>query len=329
MEVYRRLIVVLIAFTFFLVCSDSGFALTRLRVGFAGLSNEYIVFYVGNELGRFKEQGLDTEIITFSGGSSMLQAILAGELNIILVGGTFVQAALRGADLAAIATPMDTFPYALVVKSSIENPERLTGTKLGISRFGTASELGLRAALKKVGVDPDISKVTIMQVGDQANRLAALQSGSIDGTVLVPPSTWVAEKFGFRVLLGMAQLKLPFPQQNVVTRKSFIAKSPEVVEAFLRGCLAAIRDAKIEKEKTVNVMAKYLRLDIAKDRDLLEAAQRDVAVKQLRRKPYPALEAIRVVLGQYSNEPKDPREFVDESFMKKNDESGFIDALYR
>ena len=329
MKIYGRSNVVLIAFTFFLFCYDSSFALTRLRVGLAGLSNEYIAVYVGKELGRFKEQGLDTEIITFSGGSSMLQAMLAGELSIILVGGTFVQVALRGADLVAVATPVDTFPYALVVKSSIGKPEQLKGTKLGISRFGTASELGLRAALKKVGVDPETSKITIMQVGDQANRFAALQSGSIDGTVLVPPSTWVAEKLGFKVLLDMAQLKLPFPQQNVVTRKSFIEKSPEVVEAFLKAYVAAIRDAKIEKEKTVNVMAKYLRLDIGKDRDLLEAGQREIAIKQIRQKPYPALEAIRVVLGQYSKEPKDPKEFVDERFMRKLDESGFIDALYR
>jgi NitT/TauT family transport system substrate-binding protein len=229
----------------------------------------------------------------------------------------------------AVATPVDTFPYALVVKPSIEKPEQLRGSKLGISRFGTASELGLRAALGKVGVDPETSKVTIMQVGDQANRFAALQSGSIDGTVLVPPSTWVAEKLGFRVLIDMAQLKLPFPQQNVVTRRGFIQKSPEVVEAFLKGFVAAIRDAKIEKEKTVNVMAKYLRLDIATNRDLLEAAQRDLAVKQIRQKPYPALEAIKVVLGQYSKEPKDPKEFVDERFMRRIDQSGFIDALYR
>lgn len=329
MRIHRRRMIVLLAFTLFLLCSDSSRAQTKLRVGLAGLSNEYIAIYVGQELGRFKEQGLDAEIITFSGGSPMLQAMLSGELNIIVVGGTFVQATLRGADLVAVATPIDTFPYGLVVKSSIGKPEQLKGTKLGISRFGTASELGLRAALGKVGVDPEASKITIVQVGDQPTRFAALQSGSIDGTVLVPPSTWVAEKLGFRVLLDMAQLKLPFPQQNVVTRRSFIEKSPEVAEAFLKGFVAAIRDAKIEKEKTVSVLAKYLRLDIAKDRDLLEAAQRDLAVKQIRQKPYPALEAIKVVVAQYSKEPKDPKEFVDERFMRKIDQSGFIDALYK
>jgi NitT/TauT family transport system substrate-binding protein len=329
MKIQRRSLMAFLTSGFFLFCSDPAFAQTKLRVGLAGLSNEYIAFYVGKEMGRFKEQGLDTEIITFSGGSPMLQAMLAGELNLIVVGGTFVQATLRGADLVAVATPLDTFPYGLVVKSSIGKPDQLKGTKLGISRFGTASELGLRAALHKVGVDPETSKITIMQVGDQASRFAALQSGAIDGTVLVPPSTWVAEKLGFKILLDMAPLTLPFPQQNVVTRRNFIERSPEVVEAFLKGSVAAIRDAKIEKEKTVNVLAKYLRLDIAKDRDLLEAAQRDLAVKQIRQKPYPALEAIRVVLGQYSKEPKDPKEFVDERFMRKLDESGFIDALYR
>ncbi|HSE86537.1 MAG TPA: ABC transporter substrate-binding protein, partial [Candidatus Binatia bacterium] len=76
MRIHRRRMTVLLAFTLFLLCSDSSRAQTKLRVGLAGLSNEYIAIYVGQELGRFKEQGLDAEIITFSGGSPMLQAML-------------------------------------------------------------------------------------------------------------------------------------------------------------------------------------------------------------------------------------------------------------
>jgi ABC-type nitrate/sulfonate/bicarbonate transport system substrate-binding protein len=82
----------------------------KLRIGIAGLTNEYIAVWVAKELGRFKEQGIDLELITFSGGSTMLQATLAGELSVVFVGGFFVQAGLGGADLVTVATPIILFP---------------------------------------------------------------------------------------------------------------------------------------------------------------------------------------------------------------------------
>ncbi len=303
-------------------------AAMRVRIGIAGLANDYIAVWVGKDLGRFREQGIDPEIITFSGGSAMLQAMLAGELNVAFVGGVFVQASLRGADLVTVATPIDTFPYQLVVKSSIQKPEQLRGKRLGISRFGSASELGLRMALKKIGVDPEKSNVTIMQVGGQTDRFAALKSGVVDGTVFAAPFTGVASKLGFNVLLDMKKLGLPFPQQNIVARKSFIEKNAALIEALLKAYVAGIRDAKMEKEKTIQIMARYLRMDQVKDRELLEDAQNEVAVGLLRKKPYPSVDGMKVVLSQYSKEPIDPGRFIDDRFLIKIDKSGFIDSLY-
>lgn len=307
---------------------DAAPAAMKLRIGIAGLTNEYIAVWVGKDLGRFRDQGIDPEIITFSGGSAMLQAMMAGEVNVVFVGGVFVQASLRGADLVTVATPIDTFPYQLVVKSSIQKPEQLRGTKLGISRFGSASEIGLRMALKKVGVDPEKSNVTILQVGGQTDRFAALRSGVVDGSLFAAPFTGAARKLGFSVLLDMKALNLPFPQQNLVARKSFIEKNRSLIEALLRAYVAAIRDAKVEKEKTIQIMARYLRLDPVRDRELLEDAQNDVAVGLLRKKPYPSLEGIKIVLAQYSAERADPLRFMDDSFLKEIDKSGFIDSLY-
>ena len=95
---------------------------------------------------------------------------------------------------------------------------------MGISRFGTASEIGLRMALKKVGLDPEKSRVTIMQVGGQTDRFTALRSGVVDGSLFAAPFTGAARKLGFNVLLDMKRLGLLFPQQNIVARKSFIEK---------------------------------------------------------------------------------------------------------
>lgn len=328
MKVPRKAFVMLGLLSLAIVFSRSGADAMKLRMGIAGLTNEYIAVWVAKELGRFKEQGIDLELITFSGGSTMLQAMLAGELNVVFVGGVFVQAALRGADLVTVATPIDTFPYQLVVKSSIQRPEQLEGKKLGIRRFGSASEIGLRMALKKVGIDPEKSRVTIIQVGGQTDRFAALRSGVVDGSLFAAPFSGAAEKLGFNMLLDMKKLNLPFPQQNIVARKSFVERNEALIEAVLKAYTAGIRDAKIEKEKTIHIMARYLRMDQLKDRELLEDAQNEVAVGLLRKKPYPSVEGIKVVLAQYSRETIDPGRFIDDRFVRKIDKSGFIDSLY-
>jgi len=198
---------------------------------------------------------------------------------------------------------------------------------LGISRFGTASEIGLRMALKKVGLDPEKSRVTIMQVGGQTDRFTALRSGAVDGSLFAAPFTGAARKLGFNVLLDMKRLGLLFPQQNIVARKSFIEKNEALIEALVKAYIAGIRDAKIEKEKTIQIMARYLRMDQVKDRELLEDAQSEVA-GLLHKKPYPSVEGIKVALGQYSREPIDPGRFINDRFVRKIDESKFIDSLY-
>ena len=326
-KVFRKAFVLLELLSLALVFASSGSAAMKLRMGIAGLTNEYIAVWVAKELGRFKEQGIELELITFSGGSTMLQAALAGELSVVFVGGVFVQANRGGADLVTVATPIDTFPYQLVVKSSIQRPEQLEGKKLGISRFGTASEIGLRMALKKVGLDPEKSRVTIMQVGGQTDRFTALRSGVVDGSLFAAPFTGAARKLGFNVLLDMKRLGLLFPQQNIVARKSFVEKNEALIEALVKAYIAGIRDAKIEKEKTIQIMARYLRMDQVKDRELLEDAQSEVA-GLLHKKPYPSVEGIKVALGQYSRELIDPGRFIDDRFVRKIDESGFIDSLY-
>jgi hypothetical protein len=69
-------------------------------------------------------------------------------------------------------------------------------------------------------------------------------------------------------------------------------------------------------------------MDQVKDRELLEDAQSEVAVGLLRKKPYPSVEGIKVVLGQYSREPIDPGRFINDRFVRNIDENGFIDSLY-
>ena len=117
------------------------------------------------------------------GGTQLAQAVIGASIPIAVMGGAYLTAAVRGADLVMIATHMDKFPYSLIVKPNIKKVEDLKGTKLAISRFGSSSDAGLRVALQKLGLNPD-KDVTILQVGGQTERFAALKGGTVDGTVV-------------------------------------------------------------------------------------------------------------------------------------------------
>ena len=69
------------------------------------------------------------------------------------MGGAYLTAAVRGADLVMIATHMDKFPYSLIVKPNIKKVEDLKGTKLAISRFGSSQRCRFACVAAKTGFE--------------------------------------------------------------------------------------------------------------------------------------------------------------------------------
>ncbi len=122
-----------------------------------------------------------------------MRALAAGEVEVIGGSGAFpIVASLQGLDNIIIAASQKFLDYQLLVLPRLEKPTDLIGKKLGISTFGTASDFALRDILLQVGIDP--AKVAIVQTGDTSARLASLLSGNIDGTILNPPTSFMARK---------------------------------------------------------------------------------------------------------------------------------------
>lgn len=305
----------------------------NIRIGIPGLSAEFTPVWAAKDRGRLKKQGLETEIIVMQGGTQLVQALVGGSLDFAVMGGAYLSGAVRGADLVMVATHMDKFPYSLIVKPSIKRAEDLKGAKLAISRFGSSSDAGLRVALQRSGINPD-KDVTILQVGGQTERYAALRSGVIDGTVVIPPLSSAAQRAGFNSIVNMAKLGIPFPQEGVVASRQYIATKRDTLLRFLRGYLEAVRDLKAEKEFAIAVMAKHLRMDPKKDREALEDSFQEVVIEQMLKIPYPSLEAVKMgieLLGKDrpAKASGDAKDYVDTSLMQELEKSGFIASLYK
>jgi NitT/TauT family transport system substrate-binding protein len=304
-----------------------------VRVGVSGLSAEFTPVWAANDRGIFKKYGFDTEVIVMQGGTQLAQAIIGGSIPFGVMGGAYLTAAVRGADLIMIATHMDKFPYSLIVKPSIKRTEDLKGSRLAISRFGSASDAGLRVSLQKLGINPD-RDVTILQVGGQTSRFAALKAGTVDGTVVIPPLSGAAQRLGYSAIINMTEMGIPYPQEGVVVSRQLLATRRDTVMRFLKTYLEGVRELKTDKEFAISIMAKYLRMDPRKDREALEDSFQEVIIEQMLKVPQINLEAVKVALDllgkeRPANASTNPRDYVDGSLMQELIKTGFTEGLYK
>src|SRR5262245_44391256 len=233
----------------YLLVPVGGNAQTTVRIAFNGFGG-VAPLYLGQEVGIFKKQNLNLELIFIPGGSLSLQALIGKSLDLLMTGGPpVINAYLQGARIKIISGVTNLLPYTFVVTAGIRNAEQVKGKKIGISRFGSNTDYVVRLALNQFSLTPN--DVQIIQVGGSQARLVALQSGAIQATVLSPEETLVAQKMGFRVLLDFIEKGIEFPHVNFVAREDYLDTQPQTVRMFMRAYLEAVRYYKTHRGEAV------------------------------------------------------------------------------
>jgi NitT/TauT family transport system substrate-binding protein len=313
----------------------SGFTqpLHKFTGGYAGVDVPQLPIWLAKEAGIFKRNGLDVQLVSFTGGPTAIAALISGDVPITQVSAPgVIRSNLYGADVVLIAGVTPTLDFWLVSRPDIKTPEQLRGGSIGIGRFGGVNDFTLDFLLPKFGLTVG-KDVTIRQVGSVPVRLTAVETGQIHATLLSPPSSLLAQKRGLRVLADVAALGMVFQHTSVVTTRRFIKEQPDIVRRYIKSHVEAIHALKTDRTAGLKVLDKYL--GGMKDRDVLEKSyDRSVTDDKLPPKPYPSLEGIKTILdGMAKTDAKaksaKPEDFVDFRFVKELDQSGFIDNLYR
>ncbi len=223
--------------------------LTTVKIAFNGFGGT-VPFYLGQDSGIFKKQGLDLELILIPGGSLSLQALIGKSVDLLLTGGPpVVNAVLQGAKLKIIGGVTNLLPYTFLTGSGVRTAEQLKDKKIGISRFGSNTDYVVRIALNQLHLTP--AEVQIIQVGSSQARLAALKTGAIQATVLSPEEAIMAQKMGMTVLLDFIEKGIEFPHVNVVAREELLESQPQLAHAFMRGYIESIRYYKSHRAEAV------------------------------------------------------------------------------
>jgi len=326
MRVLTKISAVLVLF----IVAAPTVAQEKLRLAWAGFSPTNSPIWVIQDRKLLQKMGVQPEIIAISASPTVLQALLANEIDAASVSvTTLVSSRLAGADTVMIVGVVPTFVDHIVSLSSITAVEQLKGKTAGVNRLGSTSDLGLRLALRKLGVDPE-KEVKIIPTGGTAERFAALSKGITQFTIIPEPFLTQAEKLGFRNLYNISDLKIPFWWNGILSREAIVKTKRPLLQKLVRAMVEAIHIIKTEKEYAKSLFKKNLGIA---DPEGLERAYKDYS-NAFPEVPYPTPDGVKTMLDDLApRDPRaaaaDPRAFVDPSFVRELDASGFIKQLYK
>jgi NitT/TauT family transport system substrate-binding protein len=173
-------------------CSRSNTGLRHVRLAVGGQNQMvYLPTTLAQELGFYREEGIDAELQDFAGGAKALQALVGGSADV--VSGFYdhtIQMAAEGRPLIAFVT-MLRFP-GLVLVTSPQSADKLTtiadlkGHIAGVTTAGSSSQMLLTYILERSGLAADA--VSITAIGSAATAVAALEHGKVDVGMVADPA---------------------------------------------------------------------------------------------------------------------------------------------
>ena len=280
--------------------SASSQTLEKIRLGYSGTGTTSYVTEMGRRLGLFRKNGLDLEVVYVSSGSLLNQALIAGTFDVSLSQGSEAMLAkLRGADMRITAVIANRFNHVYLATPAITSIRQLKGKKVAVSRFGSGSHFQTNLVLKEGGLDPE-KDVTAMQIGNSGARIAAILSGTVDGTIMAGDFVPRAKKEGLNILVDLADSKIEYPFLALHMMGNYIERNQKFVKALIKSMSESIRALQTDPATAKAAIRTALKTEDSETVDY--ALTRSIRVLDSR--PFPTQAGIQTVLDELSKEPK-------------------------
>lgn len=282
--------------------------------------------------GLFAKYGLDVTLHEVASGTDSAAALVAGNFDLCQVAGSaVVNAALAGHDLVIAGGIVNQQLYSLVVAPNVGGADDLRSKVVAANRPGGSADTALRQALQQLGLDPDVD-VTIVAMGGQGERLAALASGQIAGTVMSVPDTAKARELGYPILLDAADLAIPYQHTTIATSRAFLAENRAVLTAFMQAVGEATAQMRQDRAGTLAALAQLLLMDPQQDAAYLAEAYDGLVMNAIDLVPIPNLAGVQTLIDEGKRENPtasdiSPASIVDASIVRELESRGFYASL--
>ena len=232
----------------------------KIVVGLSSVNVAFLPVYVAQERGFFKDEGLDVLLVLFNAGSTNLQALIGGDVQ-IMGGGVVETIGGRGAgvDIKNFWGICNLMPFQLYSLPEFKSMKEARGKRFAISRFGSLTDFLTRATLRHFGLDA--KDVTILQIGTTPARFAALSAKGVDASIVWFPVTEIAKSQGYNKLFDLKDILPEWSYVSFAARESWLAKERAQATKFLRAYQRGVKQTVENKDDAVKTLRKYVKMD--------------------------------------------------------------------
>ena len=223
-------------------------------------------YYIGIDKGFFAAAGIALDLVYVPTAAGLVQQLTGGSLDIVGTIGTVepIHAIEKGAPVAILRLVGRVTPYEMVAKPSIQKFEDLKGKTICIGGLRDINRVYLNRIAEAHGLR-DEGDYDIVVIGNTAQRFAALQSGTVDATMLVPPVNFIAEKAGFRNIgmikdytedlpMGAADVSLAWAKTHMETARRIVGVLDRSIAWF---------DDDQNRDEAIDILARLMKGDRA------------------------------------------------------------------
>ena len=244
-------------------------ALEEIFASYAGPTVTFLPAEVARQRGFMREQNLDIKFLLTR--SEVDRAALAsGNVDYTLRAGSSFVSAARGLPVKIVFLGTMRPFWGLVVRPEIKSVTELKGKSLGVPGLLGSQQISAKFILKHYGMDPD--KDVIYRVVDTGTRIAAMQSGSIDSSMMDYGEAFRAKKAGLKFLVNAAELHGLLAGGVAVNIKK-LKEQPDQVLRMLKAMTRALKYIQENPEGTQQVMMNWLKLDREMAADIYQMAK--------------------------------------------------------
>jgi NitT/TauT family transport system substrate-binding protein len=286
--------------------------------------------WIAKEMGLFKKHGADVRLVFIGSGPLGTTSILAGEVDIGIIGGFApVRAVLSGAKNLVIIGQSKTYMVgAIVGKKEIASVKDLKSKRLGIDRIGSNPDMYTQASLARFQIDP-LRDLSYIQLGSTSQGIPALKSGAIDAFTTSSPYDLFAQRMGYKVILNITELKIPFAATVLISTRNTVSRKQAEIPKFMRAYAEAVHFYLTNPEGTAKIVQRYTKVE---DKEVISHAMAEEA-KAMEKTLQVDPKGIELILGLMSKTMPQAaaakaEDFYDPRFFTELRDSGFLKRLW-
>ncbi|TNF59827.1 MAG: transporter substrate-binding domain-containing protein [Burkholderiales bacterium] len=210
----------------------------------------YLPLTIAEQLGYFKDEGLDVNIVDFAGGSRALQAVVGGSADV--VSGAFehtINMQFKGQPMRAFvlqgAAPQIVLGINPKTMPNYRSVADLKGKKIGVTAPGSSTNVMANYVLAKAGLKP--SDVSFVGVGASNGAVAAMRSGQIDAISNLDPVITLLQRSGdLKIVTDTRKVSEaeqvfggPMPAGCLYAPSAFTERNPNTAQALTNAMVRA------------------------------------------------------------------------------------------